>query len=146
MCLNQYQSDDQSHGAIGWSSVPKRMARQEGQLTFNPSTSMLPGRHATLSHPFTKWISPSREIIFDARNGYHSVPLHPDDRHFTTFITPWGCYKYCTAPQGYIASGDRYTRRYDEITSSIPNKSKCVDGTFYGLITLRKASSKHRTR
>ena len=24
--------------------------------------------------------------------GYHSVPLHPDDRHFTTFITPWGRY------------------------------------------------------
>ena len=68
-----------------------------------------------------------KKTIFDAWNGYHSVPLHPDDRHFTTFITPWGRYRYCTAPQGYIASGDGYTRRYDEIVSSIPDKTKCVD-------------------
>ncbi len=68
-----------------------------------------------------------KKTLFDAWNGYHSVPLHPDDRHYTTFITPWGRYRYRTAPQGYIASGDGYTRRYDEITSSIPNKTKCVD-------------------
>ena len=68
-----------------------------------------------------------KKTVLDAWNGYHSVPLHPDDRHYTTFITPWGRYRYCTAPQGYIASGDGYTRRYDEITSSIPNKTKCVD-------------------
>lgn len=70
-----------------------------------------------------------KKTVFDAWNGYHSVPLHPNDRHFTTFITPWGRYRYRTAPQGYIASGDGYTRRYDEITSSIPNKTKCVDDT-----------------
>ena len=68
-----------------------------------------------------------KKTVFDAWNGYHSVPLHPDDRHYTTFITPWGRYRYCTAPQGYIASGDGYTRRYDEITASIPNKTKCID-------------------
>ena len=70
-----------------------------------------------------------KKTVFDAWNGYHSVPLHPEDRHYTTFITPWGRYRYRTAPQGYIASGDGYTRRYDEITASIPNKTKCVDDT-----------------
>jgi hypothetical protein len=45
----------------------------------------------------------------------------------TTFITPWGRYRYKTAPQGYIASGDGYTRRYDEIVAKIPNKTKCID-------------------
>ena len=30
--------------------------------------------------------------VTDAWNGYHSVPVHPDDRHLTTFITPWGRY------------------------------------------------------
>lgn len=30
-----------------------------------------------------------KKTVFDAWNGYHSVPLHPDDRHLTTFITPW---------------------------------------------------------
>ena len=70
-----------------------------------------------------------KKTVFDAWNGYHTVPLHHDDRHCTTFITPWGRYRYCTAPQGYIASGDGYTRRYDEIVSSIPNKTKCIDDT-----------------
>ena len=69
------------------------------------------------------------KTTFDAWNGYHSVPLHPDDRHYTTFITPWGRYRYCVAPQGYIASGDGYTRRFDEIVATIPQKTKCIDDT-----------------
>ena len=56
-----------------------------------------------------------KKSVLDAWNGYHSVSLHADDRHYTTFITPWGRYRYRVAPQGYIASGDGYTRRYDLI-------------------------------
>jgi hypothetical protein len=52
-----------------------------------------------------------KKSVFDAWNGYHSVPLHPDDTHFTTFITPWGRYRYLTAPQGYKVSGDGYSAR-----------------------------------
>ena len=70
-----------------------------------------------------------RKTVFDAWNGYHSVPIREEDRHFTTFITPWGRYRYKTAPQGYIASGDGYTRRYDEIVAHIKNKTKCIDDT-----------------
>ena len=80
-----------------------------------------------------------KKTVFDAWNGYHSVPLHPDDRHYTTFITPWGRYRYRTAPQGYIASGDGYTRRYDEITSSITNKTKCVDDTLLWSDTIEES-------
>lgn len=71
----------------------------------------------------------TKKSVFDAWNGYHSVPICEEDRHLTTFITPWGRYRYKTAPQGYIASGDGYTRRFDEIISDIPNKTKCVDDT-----------------
>ncbi len=80
-----------------------------------------------------------KKTVFDAWNGYHSVPLHPDDRHYTTFITPWGRYRYRTAPQGYIASGDRYTRRYDEVTSAILNKTKCVDDTLLWSDTIEES-------
>ena len=55
--------------------------------------------------------------VFDAWNGYHSVPLKREDRHLTTFITPWGRYRYRTAPQGYVVSGDGYSMRFDEIVS-----------------------------
>ena len=64
---------------------------------------------------------------FDAWNGYHSIYLHEEDRHYTTFITPKGRYRYRVAPQGYIASGDGYTRRFDEIVAEFPRKVKCVD-------------------
>ena len=30
--------------------------------------------------------------VFDAWNGYHSVPICEEDRHLTTFITPWDRY------------------------------------------------------
>lgn len=69
----------------------------------------------------------TKKSVLDAWNGYHSVPNHPDDRHLTTFITHWGKYRYKTAPQGYIASGDGYTRRYDEIVAHIQNKTKYID-------------------
>ena len=69
------------------------------------------------------------KTVTDAWNGYHSVPLHPDDRHLTTFITPWGRFRYRVAPQGATASGDGYTRRYDEIIADVPRKTKVVDDT-----------------
>ena len=68
-----------------------------------------------------------KKTIFDAWNGYHSIPLHVDDCHLTTFITPWGRYCYCTAPQGYITSGALCTCHYDEIIARIPYKTMCID-------------------
>ena len=69
----------------------------------------------------------TKKTVLDAWNGYHSVPIREEDRHLTTFITPWGRYRYKTTPQGYIASGDGYTRRYDALVTDIPNKTKCID-------------------
>ena len=69
----------------------------------------------------------TKKTVFDAWNGYHSVALAESDRHFTTFITPWGRYRYRSAPQGYIASGDAYTARYDALVAHIPCKTKCID-------------------
>ena len=80
-----------------------------------------------------------KKTVFDAWNGYHSVPLHPDDRHLTTFITPWGRYRYCVAPQGYVASGDAYTRCYDELVADITNKTKCVDDALLWADTIEES-------
>ena len=61
------------------------------------------------------------KTVFDAWNGYHSIPLKREDQHLTTFITPWGRYRYRTAPQGYIASGDGYSRHGTESPSTQRN-------------------------
>ena len=71
----------------------------------------------------------TKKTVTDAWNGYHSVPLCEEDRHLTTFITPWGRYRYKVAPQGFLASGDGYTQRFDSIISNFENKVKCVDDT-----------------
>ena len=67
--------------------------------------------------------------VTDQCNGYHSVPLREEDRYLTTFITEWGRYRYKVAPQGSSASGDGYSRRYDEIIADVERKKKCVDDT-----------------
>ena len=81
----------------------------------------------------------TKKTTLDAWNGYHSVKLHPDDTHLTTFITPWGRYRYKVAPQGYLASGDGYTRRYDEIVSDINNHTQCIDDTLLWSANIEEA-------
>ena len=68
-----------------------------------------------------------KKTIFDAWNGYHGVVLAEEDKDYTIFITPWGRYRYKVAPQGYISSGDAYTRRYDNIIAGVKNIIKCID-------------------
>ncbi|CAC5367817.1 unnamed protein product [Mytilus coruscus] len=70
-----------------------------------------------------------KKTVTDAWNGYHSVPIREEDRHFTTFITPWGRFRYKVAPQGFMASGDAYNQRFDAIISNFNDKVKCVDDT-----------------
>ena len=50
------------------------------------------------------------KTVTDAWNGFHSVPIRPEDHHFTTIITPWDRYKYRMAPQGFLTSTDGYVR------------------------------------
>ena len=69
------------------------------------------------------------KTVLDATDGYHSIPLDQESRPLTTFITEWGRYRYKRLPQGYVAAGDAYTRRYDEIIKDVKCKIKCVDDT-----------------
>ena len=71
------------------------------------------------------------KTVTDAWNGYHSVPLRESDRHLTTFIIPFGRWRYTRAPQGFLSSGDGYNRRFDAILSEFQRKERCVDDTIY---------------
>ena len=68
-----------------------------------------------------------KKTILDAWNGYHSVSLSSEARDATTFITEWGRYRYLRAPQGFHASSDGYTKRFDDITSGFPRVTRCID-------------------
>lgn len=69
----------------------------------------------------------SIKTVCDAWNGYHSVPLREEDRHLTTFTTPWGLFRYKRAPQGFLSSGDGYNRRFDDIAAHVMRMERCVD-------------------
>jgi len=71
------------------------------------------------------------KTVTDAWNGYHSVPLRESDRHLTTFITPFGRWRYTRAPQGFLSSGDGYNRRFDAILTDFERKERCVDDTIH---------------
>uniref|UniRef100_A0A1A7ZYR7 ribonuclease H n=1 Tax=Nothobranchius furzeri TaxID=105023 RepID=A0A1A7ZYR7_NOTFU len=71
------------------------------------------------------------KTVTDAWNGYHSVPLCESDRHLTTFITPFGRWRYTRAPQGFLSSGDGYNCHFDAILSDFERKERCVDDTIH---------------
>ena len=55
------------------------------------------------------------------------MPLKEEDRHLTTFITPWGHFRYKRAPQGFVSSGDGFNRRFDDVSVHIERMERCVD-------------------
>ena len=68
-----------------------------------------------------------KKTVLDCFHGYHSVPIAEEDREYTTFITPWGRFRYCTTPQGFRAAGDGYSARMDKIVSDVERLRKCMD-------------------
>ena len=110
--------------------VPKRSGKPRRTVDLQPlNRHAVRETHHTESPFHQARAVPAHTVksVFDAWNGYHSIPLHEDDKHLTTFITPKGRYRYCVAPQGYVASGDGYTRRFDELVMDFPRMTKCVD-------------------
>ena len=69
------------------------------------------------------------KTVTDAWSGYHSALIREEDRHYTTFITDWGRYRYRVAPQGYVSSNDGYCKRYDKIIEPVERKAKVTDDT-----------------
>ena len=93
-------------------SAPRRMDHLDEQLIFKTLMLMHLGKLTTLLLTFTKldlFQATKKKTVFDCWNGYHSIPLHEDDQHLTSFISLWGRFRHKVAPQGYIASGDGYT-------------------------------------
>ena len=81
-----------------------------------------------------------RKSCFDAWHGYHSLPLATEaDRAATTFITPWGRFRYQTCPQGFLSAGDGYTDRMDRLLEDVERKRRCIDDTLLFDNTIEEA-------
>ena len=65
----------------------------------------------------------------DATKGYWQVqvPLEKESQDFTTFITPFGRFKFLRAPMRLASSQDEYCARGDEALQGIEQVKKVVD-------------------
>ena len=52
--------------------------------------------------------------VLDAQKGYHQCPLEETSQPLTTFITPFGRFKYCRAPYGLSSIAEHYNCRMAE--------------------------------
>ena len=65
--------------------------------------------------------------ILDAKKGYHQCPLDPQSQSLTTFITPFGRFKYLRAPYGISSISEHYDRRMAEAFSGLTGFRRIVD-------------------
>ena len=65
--------------------------------------------------------------VLDARKGYHQCPLDAQSELLTTFITPFGRFKYLRAPYGICSISEHYNRRMDEALAGMKDFRKIVD-------------------
>ena len=52
--------------------------------------------------------------VLDAAKGYHQYPLDEESQLYTTFITPFGHFKYLRAPYELSSIAEHYNRRMAE--------------------------------
>merc|ERR1711984_66583 len=111
--------------------TPKHDGSPRRVVDFSPLNSHTPRQTHHTQSPWAIVSSiPAGKVksVVDCWNGYHSVPIHPADRKFTTFITPWGRYRYRTSPQGLLSAGDGYSHRKADIMAGFTgNQQTCVD-------------------
>ena len=110
--------------------TPKSDGSPRRVVDFGPVNRNAPRQPHHTKSPYTIAMSvPGNTVktVLDNWHGYHSVPIHPEDKHLTTFITPYGRYRYKTTPQGFISAGDGYTHRMDLIVEGVKDFEHCVD-------------------
>ena len=109
--------------------APEVLAKKSGKTTRTVDLSPLNKYCLRETHSTeTPFLQVSRvrkntyKRVMDAWNGYHAVELDEESRQLTSFITPYGLYRYYRASQEHMFSCDAYTRRADNITKDIKDQ------------------------
>ncbi len=68
-----------------------------------------------------------RFASLDAKTGYWQILLDEESQELTTFITPYGRFKFLRNPMGLASAQDEYCRRGDEALAGVANLRKVVD-------------------
>ena len=80
--------------------------------------------------PFVQaWQVPAQAWKTVTKTWSHSAPIREKDKHFTTFITEWGRYRYRVIPHGLVPGNSGHVRRHDRITKPIERRTRVADET-----------------
>ena len=55
------------------------------------------------------------------------MPLDDESTKLTTFLTPWGAFRFKRNVMGLVSAGDEHNRRGDEALLGIDNVAKIVE-------------------
>ena len=81
------------------------------------------------SHDVIATIRPGSRFFtaLDATKGYWQITLAEESQDLTTFIIPWGCYKFCRVVMVLSSSQDEYERWRDEAVGDLADTYKIVE-------------------
>ena len=99
-------------------------SKKLNEWTRRPSYPMVTAKQAVEAvPPEARYFSTA-----DASSGYWQIPLDKASQDLTTFMTPWGRYKYTRATMGLVSTGDEYNYRMDvALRPNLGTVSKIVD-------------------
>ena len=65
--------------------------------------------------------------VIDAAKGYHQCPLDAESQLYNTFTTPFGCYKYLSAPYGLSSIAEHYNHWMAEVFEGLTGYCCVID-------------------
>lgn len=63
----------------------------------------------------------------DFKNGFHQCELHPDSRHITTFISPWGMFRYKRLIFGVNCAPELFQKAVEQMLIDCDNALNYID-------------------
>lgn len=86
------------------------------------------------SHPLphmeellTKLAGSTLFSTIDLESAYHQLPLHPDSRDLTAFITHEGLFRYCRVPYGLASAPAAFQKMMSTVLAGVPNVQCYLD-------------------
>lgn len=81
----------------------------------------------TMDDLFARLVNSVYFSKLDMKNGFHQCELHPDSRHITTFISPWGLYRYKRLIFGVNCAPELFQKIMEWILSGCENTINYID-------------------
>ena len=108
--------------ASGGVRITTDLSKLNGQVSCPTHPSPTPFAAIRSVHPGAQFFT-----TVDALCGYWQLQLAAEDQSLTTFITPYGRFRYLRGPMGFAATGDAFCRRGDIALQGVPQCVKVVD-------------------